>query len=232
MIADQRIKIVNQTSGIPNPIRKNREIPTKRSISAQRQDVRSRNSSNSRLLVDEDDEEALRGRVSRDSFSRLSGSGGKSYTNESEEFPKIERPSSRSKKQLADPLPQHYLANKEKLPSLEEKKKRVSALQDFMNTNYGAGKIDVQTTSFQGGVQQKRSESRDRGGNIRKRMYASRNSNNTSVVSDALNISMQKDNSLLDNTELMEGDMNPEEVHCFFVNNIQKSKRLLLQVEK
>lgn len=118
-----------------------------------------------------------------------------------------------------------------------------------MNTNYG-GKPEI----LRGGARvvthtemsdhkrtdvpdPKRSDSRDRGGNLRRKMYASKGGPNTSVLSDVLNTSTQgnsfhRDTSFLDNTELLEGEMNPEEVHYFFVQSIQKSRRLISQTEK
>lgn len=156
---------------------------------------------------------------------------------EHEEFPKIDRSPLRASKRIADSshLSAQY-SNSEKLPSVEDKKKRVSVLEDYVTRVYGrpAGK-----TGSNLATEERRSESQDRGGgNLRKKLYATKGTGNQSVLSDILDSttnakSVDKEASFVtENSELAEKEMNPEEIHYFFVSNIQKSRNMLSRAEQ
>mgnify|MGYP007016666551 FL=1 len=180
--------------------------------------------------------------MSHDSSSHYISSRGRGIpTQEMEEFPKIERAGSRTPKKTVEDVSQSYSSNpvQEKLPSVEEKKKRMSALQDYVNNVYGnrVGSNQMQGKSVPLDPDARRSDSRERGGNLRKKMYITKGAGNLSVLSDVLNStgngkSFDRDTTLNENTEIMEHEMNPEEIHYFFVSNIQKSRKLLSQLEK
>lgn len=204
-----------------------RETHKKRSISAQRD----RSHSKERNVIHIDDENDFN--MSNHLHSQYSNHSRKG-SRELVDYSKLE--SFTRKKAPDETQGPIYNPKHGKLPSVEEKRKRVTALQDFMNVNYGSKPDGEDKIPPPKDFEDKRLAGRDiGGGNIRKKMYRLKGEGNSTFLSDNLNVSM--DGKVSDynssvperkDTEFTESEMNPEEIHYFFVANIQKARKLNL----